>query len=130
MRIGELARRSGVSPRSLRYYEQQGLLSSERTPGGHREYAEAALDRVVRIQELYAAGLCSAKIVTLLPCMRDGDGGPAATADAHLVRELTVERARIDRMIADLQRSRELLDDVIASAEGAGTEGSPLTVRR
>ncbi len=35
MRIGELARRSGVSERSLRYYEAQGLLSSERTPGGH-----------------------------------------------------------------------------------------------
>ncbi|WP_150253977.1 MerR family transcriptional regulator [Nocardiopsis deserti] len=130
MRIGELARRGGVSPRSLRYYEQQGLLSSERTPGGHREYAEAAVDRVVRIQELYAAGLCSAKIVTLLPCMRDADGGPAATADAHLVHELRIERERIDRMIADLQRSRELLDDVIASAEGTGTEESPLTGRR
>ncbi|APC37669.1 MULTISPECIES: MerR family transcriptional regulator [Nocardiopsis] len=130
MRIGELARRSGVSPRSLRYYEQQGLLASERTPGGHREYAEAAVDRVVRIQELYAAGLCSAKIVTLLPCMRDADGGPAATADAHLVRELRTERERIDRMIADLRRSRELLDDVIASAEGDETEEGSLTGRR
>lgn len=118
MRIGELARRSGVSTRSLRYYEQQRLLSSERTPGGHRAYAESAVDQVVRIQELYAAGLCSSKIEQLLPCMRDADGGPAETADTYLVDELTVERARIDRMIGDLQRSRELLDDVIASAKG------------
>ncbi|MEE2036932.1 MerR family transcriptional regulator [Nocardiopsis sp. CT-R113] len=120
MRIGELARRSGVSTRSLRYYEQQGLLSSERTPGGQREYGETARDRVVRIQELYAAGLCSAKIATLLPCMRDADGGPAEP-DSSLVADLMVERDRIDRMIGDLQRSRELLDGVIkaASAEGA-----------
>ena len=43
MRIGELARRTGVSVRSLRYYETQGLLRSDRTPGGHREYAEAGI---------------------------------------------------------------------------------------
>ncbi|KQX89113.1 MULTISPECIES: MerR family transcriptional regulator [unclassified Streptomyces] len=115
MRIGELARRTGVSERSLRYYEQEGLLSAERTPGGHREYAGTAVARVRRIQELYAAGLCSAKIVRLLPCMRD-DGGPAETADASLVRELTEERARMDRMIEDLQRSRSLLDGVIEAA--------------
>ncbi|MEV7087508.1 MerR family transcriptional regulator [Streptomyces sp. NPDC093085] len=116
MRIGELSRRTGVSGRSLRYYEQEGLLSAQRTPGGHREYAEAAVARVRRIQELYAAGLCSSKISKLLPCMRDSDGGPAETADEFLVSELTVERARIDRMIEDLQRSRGLLDAIIDSA--------------
>ncbi len=116
MRIGELARRTGVSERSLRYYEKESLLSADRTPGGHREYAEGAVARVRRIQELYAAGLCSSKIAKLLSCMRDSDGGPAETADAYLVGELTVERARIDRMIEDLQRSRSLLDTVIESA--------------
>ncbi|MGW3669477.1 MerR family transcriptional regulator [Streptomyces sp. NPDC005141] len=121
MRIGELARRTGVSERSLRYYEKEGLLSAERTPGGHREYADTAVDRVRRVQELYAAGLCSSKIVTLLPCMRDSDGGPAVTADADLVRELTVERARIDRMIEDLRRSRALLDGVIDAASAGST---------
>ncbi|WP_129842725.1 MerR family transcriptional regulator [Streptomyces sp. RFCAC02] len=122
MRIGELARRAGVSERSLRYYEQQGLLTSDRTPGGHREYAGSAVDRVVRIQELYAAGLCSAKIAQLLPCMRDEDGGPAETADARLVADLTAERARIDRMIRDLVRSRDTLDEVIAAASGRVTD--------
>ncbi|KFG75164.1 MerR family transcriptional regulator [Streptomyces mutabilis] len=118
MRIGELARRTGVSERSLRYYEEQGLLAAERTPGGHREYAEAAVDRVVRIQELFAAGLCSSKIVELLPCMRDGDGGPSSVATPKLVADLTAERARIDRMITDLLRSRDTLDEVIDAARG------------
>lgn len=40
MRIGELAGRTGVSERSLRYYEQQNLLVSDRTPSGHREYPD------------------------------------------------------------------------------------------
>lgn len=80
MRIGELARRTNVSERSLRYYEAQGLLAADRTPGGHRDYPERAVDRVVLIQELFAAGLHSTKIAQLLPCMRDSDGGPSAVA--------------------------------------------------
>ena len=116
MRIGELAGRTGVSERSLRYYEQQGLLISERTPRGHRIYSEAAFHRVIRIQELYAAGLSSAKIYQILPCMRDEDGGPSATATPWLVEELTAERDRINRLIGDLERSRDVLDEVIDTA--------------
>jgi DNA-binding transcriptional MerR regulator len=118
MRIGELAARTGVSERSLRYYEAQGLLASDRTPGGHRDFSERAVDRVIRIQELYAAGLHSSKIAKVLPCMRDEDGGPAARATPALVAELSLERDRIDRMIGDLLRSREVLDEVIATAAG------------
>jgi DNA-binding transcriptional MerR regulator len=118
MRIGALARRTGVSRRSLRYYEQQGLLMAERTPGGHRDYPEGAVDRVIRIQELFAAGLHSAKIARLLPCMRDADGGPSEIATPRLVTDLATERARVDRMITDLIRSREVLDEVIDAASG------------
>jgi len=125
MRIGELARRSGVSERSLRYYEQQGLLRAERTPGGHRDFGEWAVDRVIRIQELFAAGLNSTKIAQLLPCMRDADGGPSAIADQQLVDDLTAERDRINRLINDLVRSRDVLDDVITTASSG-----PLSSRR
>ncbi len=123
VRIGELARRTGVSERSLRYYEKQGLLAAERTAGGHREFPEACVDRVIRIQELFAAGLCSAKIAQLLPCMREYGG--SATATAALAEDLAVERKRIDAMIGDLLRSREVLDEVIAEAR---TDGERETV--
>ncbi|ATL30700.1 MerR family transcriptional regulator [Streptomyces formicae] len=116
MRIGELAKRTAVSERSLRYYEKQGLLHAERTPGGHRDYAEAAVDRVVHIQELFAAGLCSAKIYQLLPCMRDKDGGPSEQATPWLADELIRERERIDGQVADLLRAREVLNQVISAA--------------
>ncbi|MEC3954124.1 MerR family transcriptional regulator [Nocardia sp. CDC153] len=116
MRIGELAKRTGVSERSLRYYEEQGLLVPTRTPGGQRDYPEMAVDRVIHIQELFAAGLGSKKIYAILPCMRDSDGGANERATPELVHELRAERDRIDRTIADLVRSREVLDDVIARA--------------
>ncbi|WP_435191902.1 MerR family transcriptional regulator [Streptomyces sp. bgisy126] len=116
MRIGELARRSGVSERSLRYYETQGLLASERTPGGQRDFGEWAVDRVIRVQALYAAGLTSRKIALLLPCMRDTDGAASEIATPRLVDELGAERDRIDRTIADLVRSRDVLDEVISTA--------------
>jgi DNA-binding transcriptional MerR regulator len=116
VRIGELARRTGVSERSLRYYEQQGLLAAGRTAGGQRDYSEPAVDRVIHIQELLAAGLRSKTIATLLPCMRDSDGGPSANATPRLVDELAAERTRLDRAIRDLASSRAVLDEVIAAA--------------
>ncbi|MEV4005887.1 MerR family transcriptional regulator [Actinomadura sp. NPDC049753] len=125
MRIGELARLSGVSERSLRYYEDQGLLHAERTPGGHRDYGAWAVDRVVRIQTLYAAGLNSKKIAQLLPCLRDGDGRPSETATPKLVGELAAERDRINRLITDLLRSRDVLDEVIDAASATPATARP-----
>ncbi|MEV0644607.1 MerR family transcriptional regulator [Phytomonospora sp. NPDC050363] len=116
MRIGELAKRTAVSERSLRYYEKQGLLVSTRTTGGHRDYNERAVDRVVLIQELFAAGLHSKKIGQILPCMRDTDGAPSEIATPRLVGELVTERDRINGLIADLIRSRDVLNDVIDRA--------------
>ncbi|RFU86670.1 MerR family transcriptional regulator [Streptomyces triticagri] len=118
MKIGELSRRTAVSVRSIRYYEQKCLLASDRTPGGHREYPEAAVDRVILVQQLLAAGLTTDKIARVLPCMRDHDGGPAETATPWLLEQLTAERTRIDRSIDDLRHTREILDEVIATAAG------------
>ncbi|MFF5450095.1 MerR family transcriptional regulator [Streptomyces sp. NPDC012950] len=129
MRIGEHARRSGVSERSPRYHETRGLLASGRTPGGQRDFGEWAVDRVVRVQALYAAGLTSRKIA-LLPCMRDADGAPSEITTPRLVGELSAERDRIDRIdrtIADPVRSRDVLEEVIstATASFAGKRSAP-----
>ena len=95
---------------------QQGLLVAERTSGGQRDYPEQAVDRVIRIQELFAAGLHSRKVVRLLPCMRDADGGPSQVATPQLVTDLVAERDRIDRMMVELANSREVLDEVVKAA--------------
>ncbi|MGH3585634.1 MAG: MerR family transcriptional regulator [Pseudonocardia sp.] len=59
MRIGELARLTGVSARSLRYYEEQGLRHSTRSGGGQRHYTATDIARVEIIRRLLDAGLGS-----------------------------------------------------------------------
>jgi DNA-binding transcriptional MerR regulator len=110
MRIGELATRTGASVRSLRYYEQQGLVAPERSLSGQRHFPESAVDRVQLIQQLYAAGLPSKSILDLLPCVVNGRATP------ELLDRLSAERDRIDRQIGDLTSTRNRLDTVITNA--------------
>jgi DNA-binding transcriptional MerR regulator len=116
MRIGELSRRTAVSERSLRYYEAQGLLTAGRTAGGQRDFPDGSVDRVVLIQHLFAAGLCSRKVAELLPCLRDEDAGPTADATAWLAAELGAQRDRIDEQISALRQSRAVLEEILAAA--------------
>lgn len=110
MRIGELARRAGVSVRALRYYEEQGLLESTRTPGGQREYPDSAVGRVVFFQSMFAAGLSSRRIADILPCIDTG------TTSRQQRDMLTQERVELDRRISELAGARERLDDLILAA--------------
>ncbi|NJP99691.1 MerR family transcriptional regulator [Streptomyces zingiberis] len=119
MRIGELARRAGVSVRSLRYYEQQGLLDPERTAGGQRVYEEGAVERVHLIQQLFAAGLPSRTIIDLLPCVSTG------VATAGMFDTIRHERAAIERRIAELTAARDKLDGVIECVLRAGIHQEP-----
>lgn len=112
MRVGELAARTGVSVRALRYYEEQDLLAPERSAAGQRHYPEDAVDRVRLIRQLYAAGLSSKAIVELLPCVVDGRATP------DLIARLGVEREQIERRMDELAQARDRLDAVIAGASG------------
>jgi DNA-binding transcriptional MerR regulator len=60
--IGELARLAQVSTRSLRYYEEQGLLTPARTSEGHRRYPAGALRCVKLFKALFDAGMTSALV--------------------------------------------------------------------
>ncbi|MDX8147926.1 MerR family transcriptional regulator [Lentzea sp. BCCO 10_0061] len=107
MRIGELSRRTGVSPRSLRYYEEQGLLTSSRSDAGQRHYSDAEVDRVSLIRQLFDAGLPSRVIATVLPCVDlPDDLGVAEETYTAMMRE----RDRIDADIAQLTEERDALD--------------------
>ncbi|MFF4753573.1 MerR family transcriptional regulator [Streptomyces sp. NPDC002514] len=123
MRIGELADRTGVSVRALRYYEEQGLLSPERSPSGQRHYPDSAVERVRLIQQLYTAGLSSRVIVSLLPCVVDGDATP------ELLDRLAAERDRIDDQVAELVSTRNRLDSVITGATENLRTGQPCPAR-
>lgn len=110
MRIGELAARAGVSVRALRYYEEQGLLHSERTAGGQRDYEEAAVERVGFFQLMYAAGLSSRRIAEMLPCIDSG------TTSIDQRQMLDDERRRVEARIDELIDVRDRLQTIIAAA--------------
>lgn len=112
VRIGELATRAGVSIRSVRYYEEQGLLTSTRSAGGQRHYTDGEVERVAFIQRLYAAGLSSRTIADLLPCV---DAPSEANSDSALER-MAQERDRLSAHIADLVRTRDALDKLMVTA--------------
>lgn len=110
MRIGELSARAGVSVRALRYYEEQGLLTSARSASGQRHYTPDAVERVSFLQRMYAAGLSSRTIAELLPCV---DSPSEETSDAALER-MAEERDRLTDHIAELVRTRDSLDALMA----------------
>ncbi|MFC1431013.1 MerR family transcriptional regulator [Streptacidiphilus sp. N1-3] len=113
MRIGELAARAGVSVRSVRYYEEQGLLTATRSTSGQRHYTEDEIERVAFIQRLYAAGLSSRTIAEVLPCV---DTPSEENSDAALER-MAQERDRLSAHIDDLMRTRDALDELVVTAK-------------
>lgn len=117
MRIGELSRRTGISERSLRYYEEQGLLRPTRRPSGYRDYDEADVHTLRRIRTMLAAGLNTATIAEVLPCLVD-DRDSQAQMCPELLAGLHRERGRIDGAIAELLATRAMLDTIIAAPQG------------
>ncbi|MEU6094330.1 MerR family transcriptional regulator [Streptomyces sp. NPDC047079] len=124
MRMGEMVRRTGVSERLLRYYEEQGLLTPERLPSGYRVYCEKDVDTVRRVRMLLTAGLTTDTIAKVLPCVREQDERLVPVC-SDLVAELRRERERITRSIDALEASRSLLDSVISAHPVAATAGLP-----
>ncbi|MEV6237896.1 MerR family transcriptional regulator [Lentzea sp. NPDC051838] len=121
MRIGELATKTGVSVRALRYYEEQGLLASERSASGQRHYPDQAADRVRLIQQLYAAGISSAAILEMLPCVVTGVASP------QVLSKLRGHRSSVVKQIEDLQDTLRQLDSVLAGAVKSHESGVPCT---
>jgi DNA-binding transcriptional MerR regulator len=119
MRIGDVAQRAGVSTRALRYYEEQGLLSAERTASDQRAYADSAVERVQLIQQFFTAGLSSRTIAQLLPCVDTGKSTPETS------KLLDDERDRITAAMADLAAARDALDRMIAITKHPTPEHCP-----
>lgn len=98
MRVGELARRGGVTAKTVRYYESIGLLAEpERRANGYREYGPEALERLRFVRDSQAAGLSLAEAGEILRMKDDGRG------------TCTHTRSLIDRHLADIDRQIESL---------------------
>lgn len=118
VRVGEVAERLGVSPRTIKYYEELGLIEPEaRSPGGFRLYGEEDVQRLERILRMKGIGYSLAAIRELL-AVRDA---AQEAADKTTVLKTAAERlkdrerevaARIQQMREDLKRAEALREEL------------------
>lgn len=121
MLIGEVAERSGVTAKTLRFYEDAGVLSPPgRTPSGYRDYDDSALERLAFIRAAQAAGLTLAEIRDVI-AIREGGRAPCS----HVRELLDAKAAAATRQITELRRLKGELDRLRARA----TEVDPSTCR-
>lgn len=107
--IGEVASRSGVRTSALRYYEERGLITSERTTGGQRRYARETLRRVAVIRAAQVLGLALEEIRTALNELPSGRT-PDEDDWGHLSQSW---RSTLDGRIAELEALRDRLSGCI-----------------
>ena len=137
--IGEVSDIVGVSTRTLRYYEEEGLLVPARTANGYRRYTPADLDRLQEILLLRHMGMSVAEI----PSALSATGDERRRTLARHLGTLRVERERLDTLIRADERSRAILErsgsnesDSIPSSAPSNAQSStsrresPWTIRR
>lgn len=110
MRIAELSRRTSVSPRLLRYYEEQELLKPSREQNGYRDYDEVLVGRVRQIRELLDSGLSTRLIKDVLPCLAEPRGDiHFDNPDPEFIERLVEHCDRLTERIDVMTRNRDAL---------------------
>ncbi|MFF3495774.1 MerR family transcriptional regulator [Streptomyces sp. NPDC002795] len=134
MRIGELAKRTEVPARMLRYYEEQGLIAPQRLDNGYRDYDEYLVGRVHQIRGLLDAGIPTRIISHMLPCLGEVKDIVVSNPDPELRALLESERDRMAERIGCLTRNHDAISryiEALGRAEGRpsdlDTEVSPTT---
>jgi DNA-binding transcriptional MerR regulator len=141
LRIGELARRTGVATELLRAWERRyGLLAPERTDSGYRLYSDDDVRRVRRMRELLATGLSAAEAARQAAAEprpaevgRPDAAPPAASAELRQALEQlddAAAHAAFDRLLADYSTRAVLADVVLPLLHelGAGWERGEISV--
>ncbi len=127
MRIAELARRVGTSPRMLRYYEDEGLLTPQRGLNGYRDYDGVDVQTAEQIVALSEAGLTLSAIRTVLPCA--APDGTRLRACPRVTPELRRQLDTIHDRITALTQSANAIENYLATLEprnvGTGLEPLP-----
>ncbi|RKG87936.1 MerR family transcriptional regulator [Corallococcus terminator] len=110
MNIGELARRTGSSARSIRHYDKAGLITSYRRDNGYRDFEEEAVPQVMQVARMIRLGFSLEEIATFPPCMLR-QVTTAVCPDALAAHRERL--AEVDQQLFDLARLRERLLSVL-----------------
>lgn len=116
MQIGELSRLTGASPRSLRHYEERGLVTSSRRDNGYRDYDEDALLVVRNVRTLLAAGLTLADIGQIGECLFTQDLSQTEVCD-HVLELYRNRIASVEAHLSAATDTRDRLHAELASLE-------------
>ena len=108
MKIGDVAERTQVATRLIRYYEQQGLLTADRSPNGYRSYTEGDGARVSRVAGLVQAGIPT-RLVKVLLDAEDANARDEPTCPIAVAEQLAVELAGLEARIDCLAKSRDTI---------------------
>lgn len=109
--IGKLAGATGASVRSIRHYDEHGLLTSVRGENRYRLFPPAAITQVRQIQRMIATGFSLEEIRSFPDCMRMIEGAAACTQTTEAQRK---RLASIEKQILDLERRRARLLKTLA----------------
>lgn len=113
MRIGEVAAATGVSTKTIRYYESLGVLPSARRAGnGYRVYDHAVVDRLGFVKDAQAAGLSLSEIELILQLRDEG-----RQTCHHVTALLHHHLDEVDQQLEELTRTRRRLEEIIDRAE-------------
>ena len=121
MNIGEVAERSGLPAKTIRYYEEIGLIAPRRDPNGYRAFGEADLHRLAFLGRARALGFSIEDCRTLLALYAD----PGRSA-ADVKRVAEEHLARIDAKIVALETMRATLSDLVRSCAGDARADCPI----
>ena len=115
LRSGDLARRLGISPDTLRLYERKGLLRCPpRSANGYRWYPPEVVDRIRLIRAALSIGFTLDELANIL-LMRDGEGVPCA----HVRKLAGAKLENLDRHIRELAELRDQLRVILKQWDGA-----------
>lgn len=113
MKIGELAEASGVSVRSIRHYDQHGMLASSRSGNGYRAFQPVSVNQVKQIQRLIAAGFSLEEIRSFPECMLLIEGALACPETSETQRR---RLAILDKQIEVLDKQRSCLRAMLVAS--------------
>jgi DNA-binding transcriptional MerR regulator len=115
--IGQLARAAGVSAKTIRYYEEVGVLPrASRTPAGYRQYAEHGVHRLRFVRRARALGLSLAHLKTLVAAL---DGGLRGAMRPRLRAIVRAQLGAVQQQRTELELLQRQLERVLAQLRKA-----------
>jgi len=112
MKIGDVAQQTGLSTKTIRYYEDLGVLPDpERSSNGYRSYDDGVVDRIGFIRDAQAAGLSLTEIQLILDLRDTGE-----STCAHTLELLESHLADVETQLSELERTKNRIQGMITAA--------------